>query len=151
MVSTEYGFNRGLRWTETCPKAAANTYTNDFGTGRRIFFHDCLIVTSAFAPADLFSADSQVMKAVADQGLTLFKEGYAVRSVYGATNGTYLRVQLLTQKNFAGMAGAAPASRPLYEVPPELVAWGEAVHAAVRHSVLSLGGQLAIPAVEFKE
>ena len=42
-----------------------------------------------------------------------------------------------------------PFARNVHEVAPELVAWGEALHAAVRISAASASGEFVLPPLAF--
>jgi hypothetical protein len=55
----------------------------------------------------------------------------------------------VTQLSFNGGVLVIPVHDKVCEVPPELVAWGEALHGAVRKSASSLGGRLELPPIEF--
>lgn len=140
-----------MHWTESCPKPRPKFFTEDFGSGVRRYVRECLIVNSGFAPPAFFKPDSEVMKALETKGLKLFKAGYSMRTVYGSESGTLLRVHLLAQRDFPGLAGSGAADPRSPEVPPELVKWGLSLHAAVRESVQSVSGKLVLPPIDFRD
>lgn len=151
MVASTEGGNRGrVRWvSETCPDARPKYFTNDYDTRAVTHTRECLIVNAAFVPGRFFKPDAEVPNALKAQGLKFFRNGYSLRAVYGIQNGSLLRVHLMTDRSFVGLAGGAAAAGDLHDVPAPLVAWGEALRASVSRSVLSLGGQLQLPPVSF--
>ncbi|MDB5763822.1 MAG: hypothetical protein JWQ21_2817 [Herminiimonas sp.] len=152
VTSTEGGNRNNVKWTsEICPEPRARYFTQDFGSNKQTRVRECLIVNSAFAPFNFFQPGSEVLKAITEKGIKLFKSGYSLRSVYGANGGTLLRVNLMTNKNFKGLKDIPANAGQLHDVPPELVAWGELLHKTVSNSVSSLGGQFALPAIEFSK
>jgi hypothetical protein len=151
VAGTQSRIGGGVRWvSDVCPNARPKYFTEDYGSNRQTRVHQCLIVNSSFAPPSFFRADAEVLKAAKEKGLDIFKAGYSFRSVYGANGGALVRVHLMTTKAFKGLQDA-PDSEPLYDVRPELVAWGEALHGAVRRSASSLGGNLELPPIEFSD
>lgn len=151
VTSTESRFGGKVRWvSEICPEPRPKYFAKDYGSNKQTRVRECLIVNSAFAPLAFFKPESEVIKAVDQKNLKLFKSGYSFRSVYGMEGGALLRVNLMTTKAFRG-AQAVPAEEQLHEVAPELIAWGEALHASVRKSVSSLSGELALPVIALPE
>jgi hypothetical protein len=151
VTSTESRLGGKVRWvSEVCPEPRPKYFAQDFGSNKQTRVRECLIVNSAFAPLAFFRPESEVLKAVDEKNLKLFKSGYSFRSVYGVEGGALLRVNLMTGKAFRGTQ-AAPSSDQLHDVAPELVAWGEALHAAVRQSVSSPSGELTLPALALPE
>lgn len=147
VTSTESRMGGRVRWvSEICPEPRPRYFAQDYGSNKQTRVRECLIVNSAFAPFSFFRPESEVLKAVDEKHLKLFKSGYSFRSVYGMDGGALLRVNLMTTKAFRG-AQTAPTNEQLHEVPPELVAWGEALHSAVRKSVSSFSGELTLPAL----
>ncbi|WP_454903622.1 hypothetical protein [Variovorax gossypii] len=150
ITSTEGGVAPSVRWvSETCPAARPKFHTDDFGTGQSARTRQCLIVNSALATMAFLKPESEIAKAAEQKGIALFKSGYSIRSVYGANGGTLLRVNLMTNKRFAGLAGVQPKAEDRHETPEPLIAWGEALHKAVEESVLSMSGKLVLPPVSF--
>ena len=151
VTSTESRFGGKVRWvSEICPEPRPKYFAKDYGSNKQTRVRECLIVNSAFAPFAFFKPESEVIKAVDEKNLKPFKSGYSFRSVYGMEGGALLRVNLMTTKAVRG-AQAVPAEEHLHEVAPELIAWGEALHAAVRKSVSSLSGELTLPATALPE
>lgn len=150
VTSTEGGVAPSVRWvSETCPSARPKFHTDDFGTGASARTRQCLIVNPAFATMVFLKADSEIAKAAEEKGVALFKSGYSIRSVYGANGGTLLRVNLMTNRRFAGLPGVQPKADDKHETPEPLIAWGEALHKAMEDSVLSMSGRLVLPPVSF--
>ena len=151
ITSTDGTYSGKFRWvSEVCPEPRPKYFTQDFNSNKLTRVRECLIVNSSFATFAFFKPDAEVLKAAAEKGLKIFKSGYSLRSVYGAESSTLLRLNLMTVKSFKGLA-TPPTSADLHEVPPKLVAMGEAIHNAVRNSVLSLNGELTLPPVEFDD
>ena len=147
VTSTESRFGGKVRWvSEICPEPRPRYFAKDYGSNKQARVRECLIVNSAFAPFAFFKPESEVIKALDEKNLKLSKSGYSFRSVYGVEGGALLRVNLMTTEAFKG-AQAVPAEEQLHEVAPEWVAWGEALHGAVRKSVSSLGGELTLPVI----
>lgn len=150
VTSTEAGRGSRIRWTsQQCPESRPRYFTNDFGSNRQPDTRDCLVVNSSFAPFKFYKEDSEVVTALQQQNIQLFTVGYSLRAQYGSQAGTYLNVNLMTTKTFLGLPGAQHEASDVHEVPEALVAWGEALHRAVKDSVFSLGGELALPRIEF--
>ena len=150
ITSTEYS-RRNSHWvTERCPQPKSKYFTQDFGTNQLTQRRECIVVNSSFGPFNYFKPDSNVMKGVNEKGLKLFKSGYSLRSVYGGNSGAYLQVNLMTLKGFKGLVGSKPAAEQIYDVSPDLVAWGESLHKAVSESVNSMSGKLVLPPIEFE-
>jgi len=138
-----------VRWiSEICPEPRTRFFAQDFDSNRQTRVRECLIVNAAFAPAAYFTPDSEVLKATAAQGLKLFKAGYSFRSVYGTSGGALVRAHFLASTAFSGST-VEPAASQLHGVAPELVAWGEALHAAVRTSASSASGEFVLPPILF--
>lgn len=152
ITSTEGGRGSRIRWTsQQCPEARQKYFTNDFGSNKQPDTRDCLVVNSAFAPFKFYKEDSEVIKALQQQNIQLFTNGYSLRTQYGSQSGTYLNVNLMTTKKFLGSAGARAEASELHEAPEPLVAWGEELHKAVKDAVFSVGGELALPRIDFSE
>jgi len=150
VTSTESRFGGKVSWvSEICPEPRPKYFAKDYGSNKQTRVRECLIVNSAFAPFAFFKPESEV-KALDEKNLKLFKSGYSFRSVYGVEGGALLRVNLMTTKAYRG-SQAAPADEQLHDVAPELVAWGEALHGAVRKSVSSLSGELTLPVIALPE
>jgi len=56
----------------------------------------------------------------------------------------------LAAPSFVGVRQGVVAAPDSFGVATELVAWGEALHAAVKDS-MRLGGRLNLPPIEFKD
>jgi hypothetical protein len=151
VTSTESRFGGSVKWvSEVCPEPRPKYFAQDYGSNTQTRVRECLIVNSAFAPFAFFRAESEVLKSLEEWKLALFKSGYSFRSVHGVEGGALLRVNLITTRAFQG-SPTAPASEQLHEVAPKLVAWGEALHGAVRRSVYSLSGELTLPPITLPE
>jgi hypothetical protein len=151
VTSSEGGSKGPVRWiSDRCPEPRPHFYTNDLGSNTTPNKRECVIVNSRFSPSAYFADHPEVNKALADQHVALFKGGYSMRSTSGSNNGTYLVVNLMTTSAFQGLAGDPPAGTDLHAVPPALVVWAEALHAAVRDSTLSMRGSLALPPISFE-
>ncbi|HEY8877903.1 MAG TPA: hypothetical protein VIN03_10090 [Roseateles sp.] len=152
VITSTDGTARGrLRWvSEICPEPRPKYFARDYGSNKQTRVRECLIVNSAFAPFAYFKPDAEVLRAADEKGIKLFKSGYSFRSVYGSEAGTLLFVNLMTTKAFKGLANA-PTESELNDVAPSLVAMGEALHAAVKASVLSVGGQLTLPPIPLED
>lgn len=152
VTSTDLATPTTVRWlSEICPDPRERYFTEDFGSNRQHRVRNCLIVNSAFATFKFYKPDAEVLQAMDAKGLHIFKSGYSLRSVFGATNGVLLRVNLMTTKKFKGLTDAPVEAEQLYGVPPELIAWAEELHRRVKKSAQSMGGELEIPSVEFNE
>ncbi|MBT2326318.1 hypothetical protein J7E62_28740 [Variovorax paradoxus] len=150
LTSTEGGAGANVRWlSETCPPARPKFHTEDFGTGLNARTRQCLVVNSAFATMAYLKADSEIARAATEKGLALFKSGFSIRSVYGANGGTLLRVNLMTNRKFAGLPQVQAKAEDRHDTSEPLVAWGEALHKSVEESVLSMSGRLVLPPVSF--
>lgn len=150
VTSTDGGNHAGVRWvSETCPPARPKFYTEDFDSGQNARTRQCLVVNSAFATTAFLKPDSEIALAATSKGLTLFKSGYSIRSVYGAHGGTLLRVNLMTNRKFAGLPNVQPKAKDTHETPDPLVAWGEALQKSVEDSVLSVSGHLVLPPIAY--
>jgi hypothetical protein len=148
--STGGGHDRNVDWvSEVCPEPRPRYYTDNFGGRALTRKRECLVVNSGFAPLKFFRPDSEVLKGLEAQGLKVFGSGYSMRSVVGVRGGTLLRVNLMTQRDFAGLPDAPVPAGDLHDTPPALVAWGRALHAAVDKSAYSLGGELQLPPMTF--
>jgi len=152
VTSSEGGSGHsGVRWvSDKCPEPRARFYTNDHGANLTPDRRDCVIVNSAFAANAYFADAPEVLAALAEQKVQLFKGGYSMRSTAATGTGTFMRVNLMTASGFAGSDEPAPAGADLHEVPAPLVAWGESLHRAVRESVGSLSGDLTLPPITFQ-
>ena len=149
VTGTEARIPGSVRWiSEICPDARPKYFAQDYGSNKQTRIRECLIVNSSFAPFSYFRPESEVLQAAKEKGVNIFKGGYSFRSVYGANGGALVRVNLMTTKAFRGLP-VPPETDQLYEVAPELVAWGEALHSAVRKSASSLSGELVLPAIDF--
>jgi hypothetical protein len=149
VTGTESRISGNVKWiSEICPEARPKYFAQDYGSNKLTRIRECLVVNSAFAPFAFFRPESEVLKAASEKGIELFKAGYSFRSVYGTSGGALVRVNLMTTKAFKGLQ-ATPQADQLHEVAPELVAWGEALHSAVRKSASSLRGTLELPPIEF--
>jgi len=149
VTGTEARIPGSVRWiSEICPDARPKYFSEDYSSNKQTRVRQCLIVNSSFAPFLFYRADSEVLQAAKEQGINIFKSGYSFRSVYGSNGGALVRVNLMTTKAFRGLQ-TLPDSEQLHEVAPELVAWGEALHSAVRKSASSLTGELVLPPIEF--
>jgi hypothetical protein len=151
LVTSTDGGNRGnVNWvTEACPEPRPKYFTADFDSKALTARRECLVVNSEFAPARYFKPDAEVPRVLEEKGLKLFRSGYSVRSVLGVRAGSLLRVNLMTQRGFAGLPAAAPVAADLHDTPAALVAWGEALHRAVHAAVYSVGGELKLPSIAF--
>jgi len=150
LTSTDGGNRSGVRWvSETCPQARSKFFTDDFDSAQNPRSRQCLVVNSAFATTSYLKPDSEIALAAASKGLTLFKSGYSIRSVYGAHGGTLLRVNLMTNRKFVGLPNVQPKAEDTHGTPDALVAWGEALQKSVEDSVLSLSGRLVLPPISF--
>lgn len=150
MVLTGANVSRGrkIRWvSEVCPQPRKNYFTEDFGSNQQTDVRHCLIVNTNFAPFVFFKPDAEVIKSAQEKGLKIFKSGYSLRSVY-ANQSSLFRVNLMTTKNFKGLS-KKPQHTELFEVNPDLVAWGEALDEAVSGSISSISGSFTLPTVEF--
>jgi hypothetical protein len=152
-VSSTKGGNRTpVQWiSDRCPAARPKYYTEDFGANRSSRVNDCLVVNSAFSPTEFFKDNQEVRKALDEKGVKLFRSGFSLRTVYGANGGTMLRVNLITRADFNGLVGTSPSATTTHDVPPALLAWGEALHKAVKDAVLSPRGILELPAIGFRD
>lgn len=151
VTSTESRLSGKVRWvSEICPEPRPKYFTQDYGSNKQSRVRECLVVNSAFAPFAFFHPESEVLKAIDEKGIKLLKAGYSFRSVYGVDGGALLRVNLVTSRAFKGER-ATPEADQLHDVPPDLIAWGEALHRAVRKSVSSLGGELTLPQIALSE
>jgi hypothetical protein len=152
-VSSTKGGNRTpVQWiSDRCPAPRPKYFTEDFGANRSSRVNECLVVNSAFSPAEFFKGNQKVLKALDEKGVRLFNSGYSLRTVYGANGGTILRVNLITRNDFKGLAGSTPSATATYDVAPALLAWGEALHKAVKDAVLSPRGNLVLPEIAFKD
>ena len=152
ITSTDGGTGTNVRWvSETCPPARKHFYSDDFSSDKQGRTRQCLIVNSSFATFAYLKPDSEVVAAAEARSLTLFRSGYSIRSVYSSQGGSLLRVNLMTKKNFAGLPDVDSAALNRLEVPPPLVAWGQALHKAVERSVMSLSGKLELPPISFSQ
>ena len=133
---------------DACPAARPKFFSDNFGSGAASDRIECLVVNAAYPSATLSRLNVEIGKAIAAHGIRFDKSGYYVRSVYGAANGTFLQVNLFTSTAFKGLAGAPAGGRDTHEVPEELVNWGNALHKAVRGSVLSFSGKVELPPLE---
>jgi hypothetical protein len=150
VTSTEGGNRANVDWiSETCPEPRPKYFTEDYGTRALKARRECMVVNSEFVPARFFKPDAEVPKVLEDKGLKFFRSGHSLRTVLGARAGTLVRVNLMVQRGFEGLPGAAVRAGDLHETPPALVAWGEALHDAVNTSVFSVGGALRLPPIAF--
>ncbi|RYF52992.1 MAG: hypothetical protein EOO29_57190 [Comamonadaceae bacterium] len=106
---------------------------------------ECLVVNPEFVAARYFTPDGEVSKGMAAANLRYFARGASMRSVGGLQGDTQLRVNLMARPGFAGLPETPPKAADLHGVAPDLVAWGEALHQAVKDSVLALDGRLQLP------
>ena len=152
VTSTEGGRGSRIRWiSQSCPESRPKYFTNDFGSNKQPDTRDCLVVNSAFAPFKFYKEDAEVIVALKSQNIQLFTNGYSLRTQYGSQAGTYLNVNLMTTKKFLGLPVGRSEASDIHEVPEALVAWGEALHKAVKNSVFSIDGELTLPPIEFAE
>ncbi|MDB5913961.1 MAG: hypothetical protein JWP22_2636 [Ramlibacter sp.] len=148
--STEGGNRENVNWiTNVCPPPARNYYTRDFGGAAVKSHRDCLVVNSSFAPEKFFKPDSEVVRAMESNGLEFPRRLYSIRNTAALRGGTLLTVNLMPGRDFAGLPGVPATATDVEGVPSALIAWGEALHAAVNRSVLSLGGSFELPTVTF--
>ena len=138
-----------VRWvSEHCPEPRTRFFAQDFDSNRQTRVRECMVVNPSFAPAAYFAPDSEVVKAAAARGLKLFKVGYSFRSAYGTSGGALVQANFVASTAFRG-SPTEPAATQLHDVAPELVAWGEALHAAVRISAASASGEFVLPPLAF--
>lgn len=150
VTSTEAGRGSRIRWiSQQCPEPRPKYFTNDFGSNKQPDTRDCLVVNIAFAPFKFYKEDAEVPLALKQQNIQLFTSGYSLRTQYGSQAGTYLSVNLMTNKKFLGLPAGRAEAADLHEVPEALVAWGETLHNAVKNSVNSFEGGLMLPPIEF--
>jgi hypothetical protein len=138
-------------WRSNCPEPKAGYFTIGFGSNRDGWISECLIVSTRFSPSRYFKPDSAIGKAVAEKQLKPFESGYFLRSMYGSNGGAHLTVELVVRTDFKGLTDVRPSSEQTYEVPVQLVAWGESLQKAVKSSVESFRGGLTLPPIEFKQ
>jgi hypothetical protein len=139
-----------ITWRSNCPEPKVGYFTMGFGRNRDGWISECLIVSTRFSPTRYFKPDSPIGKAVAEKQLKLFESGYFLRSMYGSNSGAHLTVELVARTDFKGLADVRPSADRTYEVPVPLIAWGESLQKAVKSSVDSFRGGLALPPIEFK-
>ena len=140
-----------VTWHSNCPEPKAGYFTKGLGSNRDGWIRECLIVSARFSPSRYFKPDSAVGKAVAEKQLEFFKAGYFLRSTYGSNAGAHLTVELVARTDFKGLTDVRPSTDRTYEVPEELIAWGESLQKAVTSSVESFRGGLTLPPIEFKQ
>jgi hypothetical protein len=140
-----------VTWGSNCPEPKAGYFTKGFGSNRDGFISECLIASSRFSPSRYYKPDSAVGKAVAEKQLKLFRSGYYLRSMYGSNAGAHLTVELAARTDFKGLPDVRPSTEQTYDVPAEVVAWGESLQKAVKSSVGSFRGGLTLPPIEFKQ
>ena len=149
--SVRHSNRSSVKWGGTCPKARSKYFAEHFGSDVQTQIYECLVVNSSFAPYTYFKPDSEVMKALRDKNITLFKSGYSMRSTYGSPSGTRMHVHLVTQRAFLGLPDNEARVDNTYDVPVGLVNWGLKLHAAVKESAQTLQGKLSIPPVNFND
>ena len=151
VVTSSRGGNRSsVNWaSDRCPASRPKFLAMDFGTNQLTDRLECVVVNSEFNPAAFFKNDQRIADALKDKGLELFKSGYSLRSIVGVKTGTYLRTNLMVQRDFKGLEGTPANAADRHEVPEPLVAWAEAMHVATKSSTHSIVGTLTLPPVEF--
>jgi hypothetical protein len=137
--------------TEVCPEPRAKFHTADFDSNKLTRVRECIVVNSAFVAATYFRDAEKVLQALKDRGVTLPTSAYSLRSTAGFESGSFVRVNLITARSFAGLRGGVPDAADTHGVAPALVAWAEALHRAVKSAALQPGGRLALPAIAFED
>jgi hypothetical protein len=150
VTSSRAGNRESVRWvSDKCPAPRPKFLAMDFGTNQLTDRLECVVVNAEFNPAAFFKGEQRITEALREKGLQLFKTGYSLRSIVGVKTGTYLRTNLMVQRDFKGLEGASANAEDRQEVPEALVAWAEAMHAASKASTNSMGGSLALPPIQF--
>jgi hypothetical protein len=151
IVSSTAGSHSGrTQWvTERCPEPRPRYFATDFDSNKLTRVRECIVVNPDFVAAKFFVTDA-VALALKEAGVTPPIAAYSLRTSVGVDGGALVRVHLVTVKSFAGLRSRAPAAADTFGVAPELVAWAEALHAAVKEST-GLGGRLNLPSIEFKD
>jgi hypothetical protein len=153
VTATAGGQSRRVRWSsEPCPDARPRFYSNDFGTGHAPNQRECVVVNPAFNSGAYFGKDrwAWLHEALEVQGARLLRGGISLRATSTNDRGTLLAVNLVAARGFQGLNAPLRDVGDLHDVPPPFVAWGEALHDAVRASVYSTSGALELPPVEFE-
>lgn len=134
--------------SEKCPGSQGTLYANDYESSPRADRRECLVVNPRFAPTKFFKADSKVVDLMAEKGLEFCHSCYGVRTVVANSTGTQLRINLMADPKFFVLA-SSPADGNNANPSAALIAWGEALHSAVKNSVFSMDGVLNLPRMEF--
>jgi hypothetical protein len=152
IVTSTGGSHPGrTQWvTDKCPEPRPKYFATDFDSNKLTRVRECIIVNPDFAAAKYFVATDPVLLALKEGGVPLPSGSYSLRAVVGVEGGALVRVHLISAKSFAGLRSGAPVAADTFGVAPELVAWGEALHAAIKEST-RLGGRLNLPPIEFKD
>ena len=90
----------------------------------------------------------EVLSAMESQGLAVPPAMQAIGVTLGSSGGTSMHVNLLVVRGFLGSQGEEVSTFPAYLKPGQLV-WARQLAAAVKGSVYSLSGNMALPPVAF--
>jgi len=152
IVTSTSGSARGrTQWvTERCPDPRPNYFAADFDSNKLTRVRECIVVNPGFVAAKYFANADPLLLAMKEAGLSLPASAYSLRVTVGTDGGSFARVHLIAAPSFVGVRQGVVAAPDSFGVATELVAWGEALHAAVKDS-MRLGGRLNLPPIEFKD
>jgi hypothetical protein len=147
-----------MSWTANCqPQKNAHVVDNTRGNLNTI---DCLRVTGPVPTQQYLELDARDLLAdLTSRNVVLPRAAYVVIDEYGIENGAFTVVRAVFAADFklsneasnqANLNEASSQANLPTGVKPEAVAWGARLAEAVRSSMHSMSGILALPAVSAK-
>jgi len=135
-----------MSWTSNCqPRKNAHVVDNTRGNLNAI---DCLRVTGPVPTQQYLELDARDLLAdLTSRNVVLPRAAYVVIDEYGIENGAFTVVRAVFAADFKLSNEASSQANLPTGVKPEAVAWGARLAEAVRSSMHSMSGILALPAV----
>jgi hypothetical protein len=133
----------------TCPRLAS-AYVRDFTNGR-FDTPECLRFGGPFnSEVIIASSLPRMREAQKLMQIDLPPRAYSVLVYMTNRNGSVVAIEGLLAPSFVGVANRKPAEIVPPSIPSTLAAWADALGEAALASVRSMGGELAIPKIEFQ-
>jgi hypothetical protein len=138
----------GVTPNGTCPPHAT-TYVRDFTNGR-FDTPECLRFGGPFNSEIIIASGlPRLREARKVMQIDLPPRAYVVSVYMTNTNGAMVAMEGLLAPNFVGISSRKPVKPVPRSIPDPLAAWADALAEAALASVRSIGGELAMPKVDF--
>jgi len=145
-VNSSKGGGIRVNWSNTC---ASNQNVHALSLTKDPNALEC-IRASIPLKAELYlkRAMPEVLTAMESQGMAVPPALQAIGVTVGSSGGTSMHVNLLVVPGFLGLQGEEASSLPAYLKPGQFV-WARQLAAAVKGSVYSMSGNMALPPLAF--